>query len=616
MPFPCTVCNKIFKGKRDLDIHNNAKRPCTGRHINEKITNEYALIESKKKYNDKFNYDKFIYVDAKTKVILYCNFHKQEFFTLFNNHMVTKNGGCQLCAKNTCLNYEEYLCECKKLNFSNLIYDDETQKMYKNFTSNIKIKCKIHDYFEINSKNHIKNFRHCPKCELNELTKVDTKLLEMLKKTPDIKYTHLEETEYSCDQYGNIYKNNIMLNKTYKDGYAKFHIKGKRVYSHIFIYECFYQTIVNSAEYDVDHIDPTNKSNNILNLQILNKNDHMKKTALQNPDKGLAAGKKMSKKTIRILLDSDNLEIDRKIYNSIREAAKDNNIRPSNINRYISTNGRIKCKNYHWIIEELNDIIAIDNEVWKILEKYPTIEISNKGRIKLKSKRITYGKELNGYMKYNSTFIHTLVALAFIGEKPKWASSVNHIDKNTKNNCIENLEWSTPKLQMLHAIGIKIESYNLKTNIVYETFESIADAKEKYSFDPIVVNFTHKGIKSIDLDVNISFRRINMSSKLQRRREEFRFKYYLQVLKDKNTKSLLTRKLPYQVYKIKRNGVNTYEYKKVDDTNLKTYLIKKNYSVYLDDKSPLDRITEFRKQWESTNLIKQYWLIHRYYPLK
>lgn len=43
--------------------------------------------------------------------------------------------------------------------------------------------------------------------------------------------------------------------------------------------------------------------------------------------------------------------------------------------------------------------------------------------------------------------VHTLVALAFKGKKPTNQHSVDHIDRNKKNNCAKNLSWTTASEQ-------------------------------------------------------------------------------------------------------------------------------------------------------------------------
>jgi len=53
----------------------------------------------------------------------------------------------------------------------------------------------------------------------------------------------------------------------------------------------------------------------------------------------------------------------------------------------------------------------------------------------------------NGKAKHHS--VHRLIACAFI-PNPENKPHVNHIDSNTQNNSIENLEWCTHKENMWH----------------------------------------------------------------------------------------------------------------------------------------------------------------------
>jgi len=117
-------------------------------------------------------------------------------------------------------------------------------------------------------------------------------------------------------------------------------------------------------------------------------------------------------------------------------------------------------------------------EIWKKIKGYEDFyEISSLGRVKslprkvrfLQSKtgveyfRFTKEKILsNGNCKgYNSISLSKenitityrvcrLVAINFIKNKEN-KTQVNHIDGNKSNDCLYNLEWVTPKENMLHA---------------------------------------------------------------------------------------------------------------------------------------------------------------------
>ena len=128
-------------------------------------------------------------------------------------------------------------------------------------------------------------------------------------------------------------------------------------------------------------------------------------------------------------------------------------------------------------------------EIWKDIAGYDGIfQISSLGRLRRNVDPLNYhtrgwtkGPEFShqraitrkggGYYFYHTYYngravyfdIHREVALAFI-PNPENKPSVNHIDGNKHNNCVENLEWSTHKEQMAHAKMAGLMDYSESRN--------------------------------------------------------------------------------------------------------------------------------------------------------
>lgn len=96
-------------------------------------------------------------------------------------------------------------------------------------------------------------------------------------------------------------------------------------------------------------------------------------------------------------------------------------------------------------------------EIWKDVPGYEGLyRVSNMGRVKrVASDRILLYdcSDKRGYLrvtlcKYGKTkrhLVHRLVAFAFI-PNPYGYRCVNHLDENPLNNCVENLEWCSHKI--------------------------------------------------------------------------------------------------------------------------------------------------------------------------
>jgi hypothetical protein len=120
----------------------------------------------------------------------------------------------------------------------------------------------------------------------------------------------------------------------------------------------------------------------------------------------------------------------------------------------ISMNCRGVKKAAHGFIWRYNRSLDFEDEFWL---NYPLDErfmVSNRGRVRLPTGKITIGYNVAGYRRIRtsnvSTSIHRMVALTFI-EPVQGANLVNHIDHNPQNNFLENLEWVSHRGNMLAA---------------------------------------------------------------------------------------------------------------------------------------------------------------------
>lgn len=146
-------------------------------------------------------------------------------------------------------------------------------------------------------------------------------------------------------------------------------------------------------------------------------------------------------------------------------------------------------------------------EIWKIIKEAPECEVSNFGNVRVKNRKIiTSGgavryyeakdiaknKKKTGYLevalpvekgKRIYRTVHRLVLMAFNPIDNMENMEVNHIDENKENNCLENLEWVTPKENCNYGernnkISQKCLRYKVYCEELNKTFYSQKEAAE------------------------------------------------------------------------------------------------------------------------------------------
>lgn len=157
-------------------------------------------------------------------------------------------------------------------------------------------------------------------------------------------------------------------------------------------------------------------------------------------------------------------------------------------------------------------------ELWKPLQEYKGIEVSSIGRIrkaanKRRKERILteFPKDRDGYYRvsvqkldgtWTSQPVHRLVAKAFISN-PENKQAVNHIDGNRINNKIENLEWVTPKENVIHSFkfGLRKICKQVPKKTILTDFQvsQIGKLREFYTVSQIakLFNIEYQSLKNI-----------------------------------------------------------------------------------------------------------------------
>ncbi len=116
---------------------------------------EKYLQQVNKRHNNKYNYDKFIYVTGMIPAIIICPKHG-EFIQLPTSHL---KHGCDKC-RGDCLTHDEFIEKVKQIHGNKYGYEKVN---YYNKSRPIEIECRKHGYFLQKPISHLRG-GNCPKC--------------------------------------------------------------------------------------------------------------------------------------------------------------------------------------------------------------------------------------------------------------------------------------------------------------------------------------------------------------------------------------------------------------------------------------------------------------------
>jgi len=143
--------------------------------------------------NNYYNYDKTIYINSRTHLIVTCTKHG-DFSIRPDTHLCKKPRGCKLCSNNV-IDKIEFIEKSNKIHNNKYDY---TLSDYKGKKKKVKIICPKHGVFEQMSEKHL-SAQGCPFCNRSEIC--GSKKMTTKQFIKNANKTHKNRYDYSKSNY-------------------------------------------------------------------------------------------------------------------------------------------------------------------------------------------------------------------------------------------------------------------------------------------------------------------------------------------------------------------------------------------------------------------------------
>jgi len=155
----CNTCGRYFRQTPNAHL-NGANCPICGKYY---MDSDMFKERASKIHNNKYNYDKTVYVSSKKKVIITCPIHG-DFLQTPGSHV--SGSGCPVCGKElnvASMRYtnDGFIEAARKVHGDKYDYDCV---QYKNSSNKVLIGCRKHGYFLQEANSHLFGCG-CPKCK-------------------------------------------------------------------------------------------------------------------------------------------------------------------------------------------------------------------------------------------------------------------------------------------------------------------------------------------------------------------------------------------------------------------------------------------------------------------
>jgi len=175
---------------------------------------------------DHYNYDDVVYVNARTKVKIFCNIHQKYFEQTPDSHL--GGHGCKLCAAEKmhdllAMTQEEFLEKVKDINGD---FYDYSEAHYINWTTPIKVICPIHGLFTQSAGAHMVG-KGCELCGKQSSKEKQSFSEETFLKLANEKHgTHFDYSEIDYIDYHTKIKIYCNIHKIYFEQTPTKHLRG------------------------------------------------------------------------------------------------------------------------------------------------------------------------------------------------------------------------------------------------------------------------------------------------------------------------------------------------------------------------------------------------------
>jgi hypothetical protein len=127
----------------------------------------------------------------------------------------------------------------------------------------------------------------------------------------------------------------------------------------------------------------------------------------------------------------------------------------------------------------------VKGERWKYISNFPEYMVSNKGRIAREGYILSQSINSRGYMGVvlsgKPKEVHRLVAKQFLDDTLDKTRDVNHIDFDTTNNNVSNLEITTRRENITHTVRAERNLNNVPEKAVRYMCSKIEEGRRDYS---------------------------------------------------------------------------------------------------------------------------------------